>query len=618
MPVADTGTQGSLQKHTNGSSYLSSTDLSLSQSISASASDLRLPASTALEGQTASRSKEAKLHYGKAARAFLQKDHLTALIESQQAVKILSTANDLGRSLTASASWPEHNNDLDKLIEKVAILRLTVLTHVYTDVNAKQEMLDQLSKSQDVGVDQLKLLLCKQPTSMINHLWFEVLRLCSQTSGEFDAPTLDPTPETIDLAVQLPSAVISSAVLAALRLDSLDRSAKTGSLAARQIAEWYLASYSSVFHVRPPTEKALAAYEKIVGLYALHVLATRLGEWEYAREFVGYASLPESTKFALLEQINDAHTHLLQRPEREQEAAAAAQLAYQAEKTKRASQEKAAQADIAKSVDTSNTSASFLSSKDVSRAAEASRTHTQDTSASPPSSGSDPGRSGAARSQSPAYFAPRGNVGAGSSTATSPAISPGSSRSSRHNSASSPPETEKVDRRSSKRLSRSYSNQDGNESSTSAHDKSGRKAGADKDDTSYASTRAHLSRYVKKEHDGKPQREDRDGLPRAASAQTPSILSMIKSAFDLRRSQSRSYFMSAIVMLLVFYRVSRRPAAGQNVKAAHKGVTGATSRNTAAQNARNKLVARNQSAGGVLGIGWILLVWKRVLETVKM
>lgn len=612
----------------NGSELLSSADLSLSQSISASASDLKRPSSAASDNQEShvlSRTKDAKVHYGKAARAFLQKDYLTALIHSQKSVNILATNSDLGSSLSASSSWPEHHADLDRLIEKVAILRLTVLTHVYTDAKIKQEMLDHMSKTTESGVDNISLLLSKQPTSLISHLWFEVLRLCSQTTGESDAPALDPTSETIHLAVELPASVISSAVLAALRLDSLDRTAKKGSQAARQIAEWYLASYSSIFHARPPTEKALAAYEKIVNLYALHVLATRLGEWEYAREFVGYASLPESSRFGLLEQINDAQAHLLSRPEREQEAAAAAQQAYQAEKVKRAAEEKAAKVDGTKSADVSKSSSSFLAPNKGENGAispELTRRKSQEkTGETPPSSGSDSGRSAAPRSQSPAYFAPRSG-GTTSSTATSPALSPGFARSatgSRQNSASSPTDADKGERKSSKRLPRSHSDQDGNESSTSAHDKVGSRNSSGKDDASYAATRAHLSRYVKKEHAGKGRSEDRAASnSSAAAASTSTIFSTLRAAFDLRRSQSRNYLMSAIVMLFFFYRVARRPSQDQSAKARQPRVRGSAARSAAARNARSKLVARSSGEGGVLGIGWILLMWRKVMDTIKM
>ncbi|KAJ1026880.1 hypothetical protein NDA16_002176 [Ustilago loliicola] len=350
MPVPD---NASSAFGGNGSEHLGvgggAGDLSLSQSISASASDLKRPASATSsneDSQTLSRTKTAKAHYGKAARAFLAKDLQTALVQSQHAADLLLSSSQLGSSLTASC-FLNDELDLQKLVDKVAILRLTVFTQVYTDKQISSTIHDRLTQAKQsspdaAAIDRSLLLLSKQPQSLIGHLWFEALRLCTHTSGEADAPSLDPTPETIHLAIELSASVISSAVLAALRLDALNLAARTGTNAARLIAEWYLASFSSAFGAAPPTPKAAAAYEKIVGLYSLHVLASRLGEWEYAREFVGYSSLAESVKFGLLEQINEAQAHLTGQSEREQEAIANAQKVYAEEKAKRAAEEKAA------------------------------------------------------------------------------------------------------------------------------------------------------------------------------------------------------------------------------------------------------------------------------------
>ncbi len=311
-------------------------DLSLSQSMSASASELKRPASAASsldDSQTLSRTKAAKSHYARAARAFLAKDLPTALVQSQLAADLISASNQLGSSLTASSFLNDADLDVQKLVEKIAVLRLTVFTQVYTDQRTLASVTDALTQakqkagSDGAAMDRVALLLSKQPLSLISHLWFEALRLCSHTSSDADAPSLDPTPETIHLAIELPASVVSSAVLAALRLDALEPATRTGTNAARLIAEWYLASFSSAFGAAPPTPRAAAAYENIVGLYSLHVLASRLGEWEYAREFVGYSSLAESVKFGLLEQIGEAQAHLTAQTQREQDAIASAQKA---------------------------------------------------------------------------------------------------------------------------------------------------------------------------------------------------------------------------------------------------------------------------------------------------
>lgn len=653
-------------------------DASLSPSITASASDLKRSASAASsldDSQTLSRSKAAKAHYGKAARAFLARDLQTALVQSQHAVDLLSSSNQLGSSLTASAFLHDTELDLSKLIEKVAILRLTVFTQVYTDkqvsatVHDKLAQANELSSAEPATLDRILLLLSKQPQSLISHLWFEALRLCTQTSGEADAPSLDPTPETIHLAIELPASVVSAAVLAALRLDALEPASRTGTNAARLIAEWYLAAFSSAFGAVAPTPKAAAAYEKIVGLYSLHVLASRLGEWEYAREFVGYSSLAESVKFDLLEQINEAQAHLASQPEREREAIATAQKAYAQEKAKRAAEEKQAKEAAASTAATAARKTGskarelasgigdFLTGK---KDAEKDLTSPQTTGksgggarsdsrgaegSSPASSGSAPelgSRSHRQRSQSPAYFSPRDGAGeSGSSSSTSPALSPGTARggelSSKQNSSAATKEPPKAERRSLRRSSSSRSSDydGGNESSTSAASNHSRRSARNgsaeagpneqrfKDDVGYASTRAHLSRYMEGNHDrantsssSSSNRRNSERDVASSRSSNASIFSTIASLFDLRkRNQTRTVLMSAIVMMLVFYRVTRRtPAAPASNKVGNGG-----RKNAAARDVRSRLVGKRGSAGGdLIGFNWLFLIWRKMIDTIKM
>ncbi|KAJ9479476.1 hypothetical protein PHBOTO_002948 [Pseudozyma hubeiensis] len=676
MPVPEPGSTASTAFEPSRLS-VAAADLSLSQSISASASDLKRPASPASsneEAQLVSRTKTAKTHYGKAARAFLAKDLQTALLQSQHAADLLSSSNQLGSSLTASAILSDSDLDVQKLVEKVAILRLTVFTQVYTDtqipagIHDKLTHIKQSSPPDAAAVDRILLLLSKQPQSLISHLWFEALRLCTQTSGEADAPSLDPTPETIHLAIELPASVISSAVLAALRLDALSPAARTGTNAARLIAEWYLASFSSAFGAAPPTPKAAAAYEKIVGLYSLHVLASRLGEWEYAREFVGYSSLAESIKFDLLEQINEAQAHLTGQSEREQEALANAQRTYAQEKAKRQAEEKQAKEAAAaaatagkssskvggKARDLASGIGNFLtgnkgadvetasSSAAGSKTSASSRSSSRGTLDSPPgSSGSSSeagSRSRRQRSQSPAYFSPRNGTAAESSSSspTSPAVSPGSTRAVAPGAAK---DEAKSERRSLRRSSSSRSSDldAGNESSTSAASNHSRRStrsnGAEaspaapskehrfKDDSGYASTRAHLSRYMEGDHrsssaTGSRKKPERDLTSSGASS--TSLLSTITAMFDFRRTnQTRTWLMSAIVMMIVFYRVARRPAT-QGAAATKTSGSGAR-RNAAARDARIKLVGKSgPTAGGVVGFNWLFLIWRKVMDTIKM
>ncbi|SPO24516.1 uncharacterized protein UTRI_03785 [Ustilago trichophora] len=647
-------------------------DPSLSQSITASASDLKRPASAASsvdDSQTLSRTKTAKAHYGKAARAFLAKDLQTALIQSQHVADLLFSSNQLGSSLTASSFLNDTDLDVQKLVEKVAILRLTVFTQVYTDKQSSITIHDKLTQAKEqsssdaAAIDRILLLLSKQPQSLISHLWFEALRLCTQTSGEADAPSLDPTPETIHLAIELPASVISSAVLAALRLDALNPAARTGTNAARLIAEWYLASFSSAFGAAAPTPKAAAAYEKIVGLYSLHVLASRLGEWEYAREFVGYSSLAESVKFGLLEQINEAQVHMTGQLEREQEAIANAQKAYAQEKAKRAEEEKKAKEAAASAATNAGSKGvgqvggkakeiapgigNFLTGKkdfetEDSKVNASSRngTHSEPSSGSSGSGSESGSRSRRQRSQSPTYFSPRNGADeSSSSSSTSPAMSPGSTRSvessSKHaSSTTTAKEEQKSERRSVRRSSSSRSSDydGGNESSTSATSNHSRRSARSnaaettakearfKDDAGYASTRAHLSRYMEGDHhhsssSSNKRNPERDVTSNRSSSNN-SILSTITAMLDFRKTnQTRTVLMSAIVMMLVFYRVARRNAASnRTIKAG-----GGTRRNAAARDARSKLVGKSGSTGGgLIGFNWVFLIWRKVIDTIKM
>lgn len=648
-------------------------DLSLSQSISASGLDLKRPASAASsveDSQSLSRTKTARAHYGKAARAFLAKDFQTALLQSQHAADLLFSSHQLGSSLTASSFLSDADLDVQKLVEKVAILRLTVFTQVYTDkqisanIYEKLAQVKQQSASDAAAIDRIALLLSKQPQSLISHLWLEALRLCTQTSGEADAPSLDPTPETIHLAIELPASVISSAVLAALRLDALNPAARTGTNAARLIAEWYLASFSSAFSASAPTPKAAAAYEKIVGLYSLHVLASRLGEWEYAREFVGYSSLAESAKFGLLEQINEAQAHLTGQSEREQEAMANAQRTYAREKAKREAEDKQAKEaaaaasagskgsskvggkarDLAsgignfltgkKDTDTEAASSSPAAGSKTSSGSRGSHRGNGDSPSVPCGSGSEAGsRSRQQRSESPTYFSPRnGAAESGSWSSTSPALSPDSTRSLDSSSKSAAKDEPKLERRSVRRSSSSRSSDydGGNESSASAASNHSRRsarsnggegAGKEqqrfKDETGYASTRAHLSRYMERDHQssGSSSSSNRRGSEREVTSNrstSSSILSTLTAMFDLRKAnQTRTWLMSAIVMMLVFDRVARRPPAQSG-----GAKTSGARRNAAAQNTRSKL--SSSSGGGVIGFNWLAVVWSKVLGTIKM
>jgi len=106
--------------------------------------------------------------------------------------------------------------------------------------------------------------------------------------------------------------------------------------------------------------------------------------------------------------------------------------------------------------------------------------------------------------------------------------------------------------------------------------------------------------------------------PERQVASNRSILSTITGMFDFSKaSQTRNVLMSAIVMMIIFYRVARRQPAAK----ASSG-TGPRRNATARDAARNKLVGRaNNGSGtaeGVLGFNWIMVIYRKIIDTIKM
>ncbi|KAN0065767.1 hypothetical protein ACQY0O_000897 [Thecaphora frezii] len=651
---------------------------SLSHSLSVSASDLKGPSSSissTSESHSLSRTRQARSHYARAARAFLHKHHIDALLDSQHALDILAPSPDLGLSLSAS-NLAEADAELARLSEKLAILRFTLVSSTFADQQLRKSLLAQLSHnlnsdarptaeseadtaaptSRTYASKQLSSLLSREPPKLMAYLWFEALRLCSQTSIDTDVPSLEPSAETLLLAVELPASVVSAAILAALRLNDFDTRQSLGTQSARLIAEWYLAAYSSAAGPQGPSEKAATAYKRVVNLYALHILATRLDEWEYAREFVGYSSLEEPKKLALLGELDAAHAHLLSRPDRVFEAEAAAQKAYEAEKARRAAVEKEAQAQSSnggKAHDIVNGVSDFLrgGGEKASKAADDSSKKRTGLRSRPAngnaSSGSDSGSTRNGRSEG--YFSPRGS--SSSSSLQSLDRSPGSSsrsarseESSRQGRGAAADHTNggssrsRAGHRSGSRSSNGTDGEASDAASNSGRSSSGKGAAAngnwhghghgaekgkttDPDDATYASTRAHLSRYIENSNGSRPRSGGAPSAGGSSVSASGNLLAALKNLFDLRNAQSRSYLLSAIVALFLFYRFIRRPLRGAALNGGGGGASAAAGRrkeSAAARDARNKLVQRSGGSALSFGMAPLMVAWRKVVDTVKM
>lgn len=248
----------------------------------------------------------ARAYYARAARAFLQRNYLSALALSEDARAALSP---LPSSNTATGS-----SDRARLTERLAVLRLTLYATSYA---SRSDILASVSTALS-HAELVQARLSLSPREFAAALWMDTLEAFSPTSFTPDQQlaykvqpakveaSLDPTPKTLSAALALPPGVLAAAILAALRLDEPGTGAGAGtsqpslppvggaegSRAARAICEWFLAAHASASATAAGQAQAqVQAYKRVVELYAVHVLGARSAEWEYAREFAGYSAL---------------------------------------------------------------------------------------------------------------------------------------------------------------------------------------------------------------------------------------------------------------------------------------------------------------------------------------
>lgn len=233
-------------------------------------------------------------------RAFLHKDYVASLLASEQ-------------SLAAA------HGDTD-LLARTIILRYTVALAVFTNAPIRERVCAALAAAPDGA--HAAALLTQPAGGLVAALWAESLRVFAGRAPE--PPSLEPTPETARAALALPTAVISSAVLMALRADM----ATGDSRFARQLCEWYFGALIAPDAPQPdPTQ-----YTRVLRLYTVHVLGIHMHDWDYARSFAGYSRLADSEKHALIADIDAAQGRVETRATREQAAAEHAQQQYRAQR----------------------------------------------------------------------------------------------------------------------------------------------------------------------------------------------------------------------------------------------------------------------------------------------
>lgn len=217
------------------------------------------PSSTSTSISTSTSSNRSKQLYSTSAKHFLQRQYLPALIQSTQAIHLL-TSNP-----SPSPSPPS------PLLNKLLILRLTILSTVYSQSRSSiLTSLKNVSNSTPLHRDLLRTFNLS-PFQFIQHLFSEIL--CWSNHLLLDSITvesLEPNKFTGPLILELDQGVLTSCCLAALRLDqdsstlSSDELSKDnlsskvvseremrkgegeGLKASKLLSEWFFSSYSAI------------------------------------------------------------------------------------------------------------------------------------------------------------------------------------------------------------------------------------------------------------------------------------------------------------------------------------------------------------------------------------
>ena len=211
--------------------------------------------------------------YQRAARLFLQRNAVQTQSLIDRAFEIIHPPPTAGQDGLASQR------------KKWDILRITLETTLYTspgllpDEPSPSPITHGITPSTS-GQAQLRSNLLLSPPSLLATMHTRSLRL-------FTPPSQKPSPAF------LPPQILVSLVLAALKLDcpQVGRGMVEEWLARRSVETDAPMSANSM-----PESSKDEGYAKVLDVYCLHVLP-RLGEWEYANEFLRYEmELPVSFK----------------------------------------------------------------------------------------------------------------------------------------------------------------------------------------------------------------------------------------------------------------------------------------------------------------------------------
>jgi hypothetical protein len=313
---------------------------------------------------------QAKTFYNQAARNFLHRRHVEAILNAEKAFIAFRAEGVQDHSLA----------------ERLVILRLTLLATIYQPkkVEQKVDMFSQLkatgkATSQDLAaITSLEALLSLPTLLFLTRLWVDVLRFYVEALPRLPTvqsripPTLTSSlsaqPDTLLSALQPPAGVVAAAIMGALRIndegkESLSslkgkKEAKTsrpkteadmgeGLQAAKAMCEWVMSAHSKMAGTyasfnASELDHLYQQHTRVLQLYTLHILGTRLEQWELAHQVARCAvEIREDEqelqdRQSLLDQLSAAQAHISTRGERRRIASEKARQRYEEEKAKRA------------------------------------------------------------------------------------------------------------------------------------------------------------------------------------------------------------------------------------------------------------------------------------------
>ncbi|KAF8318481.1 hypothetical protein DL93DRAFT_394445 [Clavulina sp. PMI_390] len=227
--------------------------------------------------------------YAPAARAFVQRDVALTHTLMEAAFAILNA-----HPIQLAAAQDSSVN----LRRKWDVLRITLETTVYTSASPT---FTPGSSSADAPISPDKLpaslrsILSTSPPDLVDSLVQRSLTLWAP-QGYASAPSF------------LPVSIISALAFAAIKLDCAP--------AGRSLIETWLAQRGEVVAnpdtlISPLVDITAEGYEKILDVYCLQILP-RLGEWDYAMEFLKYEpELPIDKRKHIYTSLKTLHTEVM-------------------------------------------------------------------------------------------------------------------------------------------------------------------------------------------------------------------------------------------------------------------------------------------------------------------